>query len=313
MASEEWDYSKRDILRRRLLEALKVGRLALSEAESMAIEAGFELNPSAQAESFHPEHLKFWSMAMALSWAAFRSISPVRAAWQLYRDTQYTWQGVLNPGGPQGWELKRTGRASVFELLEFASPWDDEFAGTYWDGAQIGASYRELQTALALGEVTAIGRDLRRGQDAGPVPIPTEDWSFLQLLPTREAEDFGFELGIPVYRSVLVDRVLLLERFAPVLREGQEPVAAFSVETGAPGRPSSMHIVTEELARRIKGGPEFAALTVIGVARELHDWFKKGGPKGFPIPKPTTIKNALASEIREAITLQKSRSPEKPA
>lgn len=65
--------------------------------------------------------------------------------------------------------------------------------------------------------------------------------------------------------------------------------------TGAPGRPSSMHLVLNEARRRRETGK--AALTVSQEALALLDWFKSAHP-GHPPPGAKTIENRIRDDHR---------------
>jgi hypothetical protein len=66
-------------------------------------------------------------------------------------------------------------------------------------------------------------------------------------------------------------------------------------KTGAPGRPSSMHLVRAEAEQRRKTGQ--AALPVEDEAKALHSWFKNTHPAG-PLPTAKTIENRIREDHR---------------
>jgi hypothetical protein len=76
----------------------------------------------------------------------------------------------------------------------------------------------------------------------------------------------------------------------PQLERGTEPV----MHSGAPGRPTSMHLVEAELDRRIKGGSTWPSKVAAG--RELSEWLR-ANHKDAPQLTPKTITNHLRRKI----------------
>jgi hypothetical protein len=67
--------------------------------------------------------------------------------------------------------------------------------------------------------------------------------------------------------------------------------------TGAPGRPSSMHLIEAEFERRVEAGNIEQTLT--RQSEVLFEWFKAKHPEEPP-PKAKTIRNRLAKAYRRA-------------
>jgi len=84
----------------------------------------------------------------------------------------------------------------------------------------------------------------------------------------------------------------------PVAAKAPEPVPAPPLpETGAPGRPSHMHLVIAEFRRRVQGGQLETSL-----AREsasLAAWFKASHPDKQPLTAKA-IENKLREDYRQA-------------
>lgn len=69
------------------------------------------------------------------------------------------------------------------------------------------------------------------------------------------------------------------------------------VASGAPGRPTSMHLVREEFHRRRDAG--LLAATVTQEAAALHEWFQKEHRSAHPLSRKT-IRNNISPEFRAA-------------
>jgi hypothetical protein len=69
---------------------------------------------------------------------------------------------------------------------------------------------------------------------------------------------------------------------------------------GLPGRPSSMHLIENQMEVRAKQGR--LASTLGQESQELADWAKKNLPPQEPRPQPRTIGNRLRSRYRKLQT-----------
>ena len=237
MQNEDWDYFRKDKLRQRLFEALRVGRLSLDEANALAADAGTKLNPSDDPANYDASELLHWSMPMALSWVTFRSFFAVRSAWGHFKNSQYEWKRTgpslpaiplpipasarssaprsptpLPPTG--GWELRQQTVPTVGEMIRIGSPWGDEFAdGPFKHSKGIHRSYRDLIKALATNKVPSMGVDLRNGRDSSPARITPEEWSLLQIMEFEAGDAWGFRPNAPIFINLLVDRQALVDQF----------------------------------------------------------------------------------------------------
>jgi hypothetical protein len=68
-------------------------------------------------------------------------------------------------------------------------------------------------------------------------------------------------------------------------------------KTGAPGRPSSMHVVQDEARRRRESGQAEEAVT--SEAKYLKQWFDDHSPVGMPPLTARTIQNKIRAEHNE--------------
>lgn len=72
--------------------------------------------------------------------------------------------------------------------------------------------------------------------------------------------------------------------------------AEFTYLTGAPGRPTSMHLLKPEMRRRFEGGEQLP--TMKAEAESLSQWLSKAHPEASPT-KPKTIQTKLGSLFRQ--------------
>jgi hypothetical protein len=100
--------------------------------------------------------------------------------------------------------------------------------------------------------------------------------------------------GVKVARiQVLKTDVVRWWPFGPV--EAAAETSAVAPTSGAPGRPSSMHLVEDEHRARWEHGDALPG--VAKEARALHDWFRKAHPDEKP-PTARTIENRIRAEHR---------------
>jgi hypothetical protein len=156
---------------------------------------------------------------------------------------------------------------------------------------------RPVITELEDGEV---------GVDLSPrinVPSEADDWTeescataFLELAQAPSIQHFP--IASPVLASIELARE---EFFTWIERRGFHAPTFWNAanvseyRTGAPGRPSSSHLVEAELDRRISSGtrPGSAAKE----AESLADWLKNTHPKLPPMTKKTIL-NRFRIKIR---------------
>jgi len=101
----------------------------------------------------------------------------------------------------------------------------------------------------------------------------------------------------------------LLVRGPPDIQHAMLAEQEIIMRTGAPGAPTSMHLIEGELDRRIanlKPG-EFLGQQIKNVAEDLSAWLAANHSKA-PQCTPKTIQNKLAGKIRPHLSKQESRN-----
>lgn len=88
-----------------------------------------------------------------------------------------------------------------------------------------------------------------------------------------------------------------VKRFWPFPEAENERNVASGFRTGAPGRPTPIHLVVAEHHRRLESGKAEISVTV--EAEHLADWLKSAHP-GVPPLRPKTIQNKIRGQHRAA-------------
>jgi hypothetical protein len=175
------------------------------------------------------------------------------------------------------------------------------------------ASVERLMPLISTGEVEIIGRP---SSDGPPMPIeghifanipvgePLRDTFRMGVAPWISCTPYvddrhwanGFDDQLYLHKSGPASWTNLQVRKSDVLREFKfEEVQATLYETGAPGRPTSMHLIRAEFRARHERGESARSITL--EADALANWLSKAHPRAVPV-KPKTIRNQLANEFR---------------
>ena len=108
-------------------------------------------------------------------------------------------------------------------------------------------------------------------------------WDFLA---TAKIEDYGS--GV---RTLFENLALSVADAGAWMKQYDEK----NLPTGAPGKPSMMHLIFSEFRRRTNANDTEVKHTNAAEARSLHDWMKKKRPEGN-IPTARTIENRIREE-----------------
>jgi hypothetical protein len=210
--------------------------------------------------------------------------------------------------------------------LYCAAHWIATIGGTRnFDPGEISiwqAAYGELTARISSGQILVTGvRDGAREKIEGhlfasirvdypyqepPLDMLLGEELYLCSYPYADEEHWqkGFDDSLRTRDGKLWSKLLVLKsdirEFWPYgLAASASPPA---VATGAPGRPTSMHIVSVEHQRRLGSGE--AALRVRQEAKALAEWLKKTHPV-VPTLTAKTIENNIRATHRET---QKARN-----
>jgi hypothetical protein len=242
-----------------------------------------------------------WPVLVALLWVGTRSTDLLATRWSCNK--RIVSLEVANHLMKEAWNL----------VFRGDSRWLD-FQTAFWLSGQEGPAdpwafsddlllHGSLDYEGALFEALQHGRIKAWGEQGdGPVKeIPAVDWDSLRIFDNGEA---GNMFGIVHYSKVRIERLELVELFPPAVGPFHSTVAEYPLtvegrRSGAPGRPSSMHLVAQELDRRV-GSEEGISGSVRDVAGQLSDWLRKNYAHE-PQLTPKSISNKLASRIREGV------------
>jgi hypothetical protein len=235
------------------------------------------------------QHANRLAPLKAIRWTPWQAL-----AWAVHRDEDRViecsekWRQMVPPcpveGAPLGpfrriWEEMHTDD-EVRE--EWGKLWRALESGRVGSSGVDAANVRREITALAWVDLEF---HMTSTVDKQGLRHPEADW------PQCYREGAGpRERAAPAFREVLVLVADVLKEF-PARSHSDGKSVDVSDRTGAPGRPSSMHLVLTEAERR-RGDAETRA-KVTDEALALFEWFKKNYPL-VQAPTPKTIKNKIS-------------------
>ncbi len=197
----------------------------------------------------------------------------------------------------EGYENALSFAAQVAEGGVF-NTYENKIAGLMFEKFQRLAEV-EIWHRLRSGLLAAYGSPTRRG--APPEWISPFAWQGLRRI-TENSNDVSGDGNL--YYNVYVVGLTPLphgQSSAP-----ETPLSASGVknhhiyQTGAPGRPTSIHLVKNELNRRATEG-QVNTTSKRQEARSLSEWLKQAHP-GAPAMTPKTIENQIGEMWRELIS-----------
>jgi len=148
----------------------------------------------------------------------------------------------------------------------------------------------------------------RRHPDAEEEVIPARYWPFLTL-DTEKRIAKGDDMTFRAVRGLITRKIPAGHPVLDRIRDAQKTTKAPSVpifeptpqpavpETGAPGRPSSMHLIKPEFERRVDAKTIEASLNK--ESKALVAWLVATHP-AMPTLTPKTVANNLREEYRNA-------------
>lgn len=139
------------------------------------------------------------------------------------------------------------------------------------------------ERGIVFGPVDSDGRPL------GP------DWPALFSAAGAEARR-SIEVDVPAAVAAMRRAFPAGEPKAEAAAEDDGAAPPEIISTGAPGRPTSMHLIRSEHRRRLDAGEAHDA--VAAEARHLEAWFRKAHPMA-PQPTAKAIENAIRTEHRQ--------------
>lgn len=282
--------SKDDEARDRLFDRVFRGELTPTLAEAEAERLSLTpLRPVPNVSDYNPSTKADWTLAMVVAWISSRNIDVVRDWWDEFRLEHWDWHyheklRIPVNGGSEseqvtGYELRQRRPASLLSLMLYEAVGD----GPSQHIVSVKDARRQLWEALADGKLIA---SAEKGSDGGAiVEIPTYEWSRLEINGTIHLSDelrFTNLVMSVAYRNVLLRRSQVMENWPENTR-----VEAVS---GAPGRPSSMHVVLNEFRRRSENGDALSTNTA--EAEHLSRWLSENHPTSPPV-KPKSVRNKL--------------------
>jgi hypothetical protein len=280
-------------LRTHLIGLAANGLLASGEVERLASNWGLLPIASRPPEgSCDPMGLSHWTLAMAVSWIAWRDISCVREAMDAYRSDCWEWTSFnrrfLDGDRPyeiSGEELVTVAPLSLSHLCGLEAVGCDA-----WDRPMLMSikSAREaLWRHLGQGDISAAAVD-----DAGDhVIVPPHQWAALEIAESRSGQDylvFSHDATYPAYTRVAIPRTSILSIWVGA---ADLMASASPAETPTPKerRQTKLEAARQALADLYPEGIP-AGLTAKERLTAVNDHLKGIGSSGVSL---TTILRAL--------------------
>ncbi len=126
-----------------------------------------------------------------------------------------------------------------------------------------------------------------------------------ELLAAAKLEDYDYKTVHRLFENLALseaDARAWMDRYD----EEKPSVEPDPYRTGAPGRPSIMHLILDEFRRRANGNDTELKPTLAAEARSLRDWAAEKHPKA-----PKTSARTIENKIREAYHQYHSENPTK--
>lgn len=275
-----------------LIEEVKYGRMTPAEAEAEAARLGLRpLAPVPDAQKFDPMAEPWWTLPMTVAWIIWRNdwkvlenYDPYRLEWfdWIYREWRIGFEGDIH----EGYILEQRKPATLPRLA--LSIHFDTFADqsrkkllTFSEAEKF--LWNALQDSQL--EATGIPTDGEKR-----VSIPGFEWRDLKAYEERECDVVRYEaISRQGYNSIALRRQSVLSLW---------PNISADYRAGAPGRPTSMHLVVAEHSRRLADG--FAEMSVVAESEHLAQWLADTHP-GLPQLKPKSIRNKISGAHRSAM------------
>jgi hypothetical protein len=156
----------------------------------------------------------------------------------------------------------------------------------------IETAEKMLKNALVEGHLVATAAE---GDSGRPVEIDTFKWAHIEVNDKGEMY-FRKTIGQIAYNDVRFMRADVM-RLWPASSEGEAAVA--NSRSGAPGRPTSMHLVEMEFRRRVAEG--LAETSNVAESELLKEWLEKTHPSE-PRLTAKTIRNRIGPIRREIVS-----------
>jgi hypothetical protein len=277
------------ITRDDLFEEVKYGRMTSDQAEAEAARLGLDpLAAVPDPQKFDPMAEPWWTLPMTVAWIVWRDEQDVLENYDPYRLEWLDWifrKWRVGPEGPvhKGHFLEQRKPATLSRLA----------ISYYLDATQrrgnpvtFKEAEKSLWNALQDNQLQATGIP---PDGEKRVPIPDFEWRDLKPYEERERDVVRYEaISRRGYNDVALRRQSVLSLW---------PHISADYRTGAPGRPTPMHLAFAEYRRRLEEGT--AKDRVTAESEYLAGWLADTHP-GLPQLKAKSIRNKIAEEHRNA-------------
>ncbi len=279
-----------------LLVQVGKGLLSIEEAESQALAGGHgPLLRQPDPADFDPMQEPFWSLPMVVAWIAWRFEAAVRDAWDDYRLKCEDWhyrEYRLGPDAPMKKSLSvERRRPANLAFLAMSEVFDETIEATLSSLMTVHDARKALWRELQRGSIAASGVT---GASGVRDRIQPETWCDLHAFVGPDDRDYLMTdpNGLVGLRY---DALRFPSNQVLTVWSGKVDKDAPIFSTGAPGRPTSRHLVASELKRRAADQQLEASLAA--EAQYLADWLAVAHPDAPPM-RQKSVENALRSDYK---------------
>jgi hypothetical protein len=287
----ESDHARRDDLKAKVIAGAMKPSEAEAEAARLGLEA-FEYRPDPR--DYDPMREQFWTLPMVVAWIAYRTADAVRENWDEYRAECRHWRHVGQSGalGEVGhdlfhFDLTNLTCMQVYEELQQPADRNDQMS--------VAQAQQELWQALRNSAIEASGVELTTQKREVIDALRLQDLT-LGVMNNRDVLLIRRPIGIGPVRYVIITipRVAVCDHWqADMLRSSASDLT--QSRSGAPGRPTSMHLIEAEFRHRCEEG--LVKEHISDEATFLSSWLKASHPQEHPTTAKT-IRNKLGSPLR---------------
>ncbi len=256
-----------------------------------------------EASEFDPMAMATWSWFMVLAWIGWRTSEDVRKCCDDYRTACFRYHELTSfePAGERGARKRLGGLARTKRVWRSDGPMTGHiFASRAASRAKsLRVPFEKIEptltNALIEGRITASAADAVSHR---PVEVPSLHWAHIEITDSADL-CFSHTTGKVAYSDVKFLRSDVMGVWSP---SSEDESSGAKSRSGAPGRPTSMHLVEAEFRRRMSEG--VVEPTTEAEAIVLKSWLEKVHPGETPLTKKT-IQNRLPSIRRK---LQSARN-----
>jgi hypothetical protein len=281
------------IARDDLIEEVKYGRMTPAEAEAERLGLG-PLASVPDPQKFDPMSEAWWTLPMTVAWIVWRNDRDVLENYDPYRLEWFDWiyhkwrtgfEGAIHEG-----HFLEQRKPVTLPRLALSVCLDTVAAQSRENLVTFEEAEKSLWNALQDNQLQATGIP---ADGEKRVQIQDFEWRDLKAFEERERDVVRYEaISRRGYNNIALRRQSVLSLWPP-----KDQNLSADYRTGAPGRPTPMHLVVAEHSRRLVDGS--AEASIVAESKHLAQWLSDTH-SGLPQLKAKSIRNKIADAHRHA-------------